>query len=194
MNRSHILTFLLIPLTVVPTSSTAAEPIQRQAPTSATKARDINGLSLGDTIAKIRDRVQLTHLGGGDFEGRENEISYRMTFTPLGRLYNIESVQPIGRFSIDAAFLAQLENRLTTKYGPTKLGSSNPWSWEIVEPVTMHGDINTRMVTNWAYAMLGSGDTAVTLQIHMLDFRILWTDEAELNRNPKKEAQKQIKF
>ncbi|WP_148650896.1 hypothetical protein [Sphingopyxis granuli] len=194
MRYNHFLTCLLFPFVSISVTLVAAEPEQRQAPTSATEARDINGLTLGDHITKVRERIQLSHLGGGDFEGHEDETYYRMAFTPLGRLYHIESTQPIGRFSVDAEFLAQLGQRLTSKYGPSKLQTANPWRWGIVEPVTMYGDINTHMETNWAYAMLGSEGPQVTLQINMLDFRILWSDQAKLNRSPKSEAQKRIRF
>lgn len=160
--------------------------------TSATIARDVNGLALGTSFAELKTRLNLRPLGGGIFEAEKDGVKYELDFTPLGRLFSIQSVQPLGRFAVDRHFVETLSAKLQTKYGPS--ARTNPWSWSLSEPVSNASGTTVTMATNWLSAMTSSNGDVVTLNIQMTDFRILWVDQAALNRKPRGDAEGHIRF
>lgn len=84
--------------------------------------------------------------------------------------------------------------RLTDKYGPPTGRSTETWSWELIEPVTRTSGQTLPFKTMWASAYLSKRSDGVTLNIKLLDFRILWADEAKLNREPRDRAAGAVKL
>ena len=161
---------------------------------SATIARDIGGFELGMRIAEVRKVVPVEALGNDNFQATRDGITYDFGVTPLGRIYRVASSQNLGRFEVDAPFLSSVSARLTAKYGPPTGRSTETWSWELIEPVTRTSGQTLPFKTMWASAYLSKGGDGVTLEIKLLDFRILWADEAKLNRDPRNRASNAVRL
>lgn len=189
---------LALALGIVGIASTANAQTTRNGETtpkrSATVARDIGGFELGMRIAEVRKVVPVEALGNGNFQAIRDGITYDFGVTPLGRIYRVASSQNLGRFEVDAPFLSSVSARLTAKYGPTTDRSTETWSWELIEPVTRTSGQTLPFKTMWASAYLSKGSDGVTLEIKLLDFRILWADEAQINRGPRDKAADAVKL
>jgi hypothetical protein len=166
------------------------EPVVR----SATVARDINGYHLGMPIAEARKLADLEYIGGDQFEATAEGFQYNFGVTPTGRIYRIQSSQSLGRFSVDRTFLQTLKQKLSAKYGPPLSDYADVFRWEIIEDVTMPDGNRGPFRTMWMTAMIGGQETDRTLDITLIDFRILWTDQASVNRAPRAEAEDRIAF
>ena len=151
---------------------------------SATKARDVNGFALGMNIRDAARLAPMENIGNGDFQTVKNGIRYDFGVTRLGRIYRVDSEQNLGRFAINDAFLKTLRARLTAKYGTPATSSGETFGWSLIEPVKRTGDRTLPFETNWASAYVEGGSEGVTLHVKLLDFRIMWQDEATLNRGP----------
>jgi hypothetical protein len=46
----------------------------------------------------------------------------------------------------------------------------------------------------WMTAMIGGDESGRTLDITLIDFRLLWADQASVNRAPRAEAEDRIAF
>lgn len=176
-------------------------PANAQVPTSpdavsATKARDIGGYELGMAIGEVRSRMTLSHIAGETFAGTDSGISYEIGFTPQGRIFRIHSIQKLGAFSPDTRFTQTLSDKLEAKYGSPQTNElpGGPMSWEIIEPVQYPSGQKLPYRTMWMNAMLSDADGETTLDITMLDFRILWADQAALNRIPRQKAEDRVRF
>lgn len=163
---------------------------------SATIARDINGFALGSGIDELRTRTPVTHLAGETYSATFDGVDYEFGLTPLGRVFRIQSVQPLGRFHPDAAFTNSLVQQLSEKYGTpaTNQLPGGPAFWELIEPVDqLGGQINPFRTMSFS-AMLAGGQDGVTLELNMLDFRVLWADQSALNSRPRQTAQGRLRF
>lgn len=159
---------------------------------SATLARDVNGFHLGMTVAEARAKTPLEYIGGDQFEAVGEGITYNFGVSPLGRIYRVSSTQELGSFAVDRAFVAALERRLTDKYGKPdrRTGSSFYWVMKAASPDgTKVIDSSMRM-----YAEVSGWPSERTLEITLIDFRIRNSDEAEVNRGPRSEAEARLKF
>ena len=162
---------------------------------SATLSSDINGFHLGMTLAEASQLAQLTRIPGGDqVEARTAGFSYNFGVTPRGRIYRIQSTQQLGRFAVDATFLATLQSKLTAKYGRPNRIATDAFEWSLVESVTHPTGQRLPFKTMWMAANLGYDDTGRTLELTILDFRILWADQAAVNHTPRVIAGKRIRF
>jgi hypothetical protein len=166
------------------------EPLAR----SATVARDINGFHLGMPIAEARKLADLEYIGGDQFEATADGFQYNFGVTPTGRIYRIQSSQSLGRFSVDRTFVQSLRQKLSVKYGPPLSDYADVFSWEIIEDVTMPDGNKGPFRTMWMTAMIGGDESGRTLDITLIDFRILWADQASVNRAPRAEAEGRIAF
>lgn len=161
---------------------------------SATVARDVNGFHLGMPIAEARKLADLEYIGGDQFEATAEGFQYNFGVTPTGRIYRIQSSQSLGRFSVDRTFLQTLGQKLSAKYGPPLSDYADVFSWEIIEDVTMPDGNRGPFRTMWMTAMISGQETDLTLDITLIDFRILWADQASVNRIPRAEAEDRIAF
>lgn len=164
------------------------------APNSATKARDIGGFELGTPISEIARTVSVEALGGDGFQVVRGGITYDFGATPRGRVYRIQSSQPLGHFAVDEAFLAALARKLSTKYGPPTNTTNTTFGWELVEPVKRAGSTVLPFRTMWASAYVVSAPDGVSVNMTMIDFRLLWQDEIAINREPRSKAAADIAF
>jgi hypothetical protein len=161
---------------------------------SATLARDVNGFRLGMSLAEVQALAHPTSLGGGEYEAAKDGVSYSFSVTPKGRVFFIRSEQRLGRFTIDQKFISTLKTRLAAKYGEPRNGSGDVFFWGLIEPVTDAYGVSTRFETMSASARVGSNGDEHTLEITLYDRRILWADEADLNRHPRQTAEGRIQF
>ena len=173
-----------------------AKPVPRPQVASATHARDINGFALGMHISEIRKRMPINHVFGETFSGKLRDVSYEFGFTALGRLYRIGSVQPLGRFAPDERFTQNLSAKLIQKYGRPSGNQlpGGPASWELIEQVSLQGEPRHPFRTMWLDAMLSDDESGLTLNMKMLDFRVLWADAKRLNSQPRNEAMDRTSF
>lgn len=163
-------------------------------PRSATLARDVNGFRLGMTVAEARSLAPLTFIGGDQFEAVTDEFEYNFGVTPRGRIYRVQSTQRLGHFAIDQQFIATLSRQLSEKYGKPTIQSGDNFRWNLVEPVTDATGQAVPFTTMWMTAHVGGSGNEQTLEITIIDFRILWTDEAAVNREPREAAEKRVQF
>lgn len=160
---------------------------------SATKARDIGGFALGMNIRDAAKLSSVTNIGNDQYQTVRDGIEYDFAATRLGRIYRVDSSQHLGRFRPDAAFMRDLTAKLTAKYGRPLHASFGTFNWSLVEPVK-HADGETLpFETNWASAYFDDGPD-VTVHIKLIDFRIMWQDDAMMNRGPRDEAREKVSF
>lgn len=180
----------------IPSVSWASEPMEPVGPgRSATKARDIGGFTLGAQIREVMKRPNVRQVQGELFEATAGGIKYEFGVCPSGRIYRIESTQPLGRFVVDKMFTDTIAAKLTAKFGAPTGGPDDNLSWELIEPVRYSDGEVHLFRTNWASAIIsGSGGEAVTLDVKMLDFRICWADGVRANRKPRDEAARRVEF
>ncbi|PIW29250.1 MAG: hypothetical protein COW29_06960 [Rhodobacterales bacterium CG15_BIG_FIL_POST_REV_8_21_14_020_59_13] len=163
---------------------------------SATIARDINGFALGAHIDQLRAVTPVSHVAFETYSARLDGITYEFGLTPLGRVFRIQSVQSLGRFQPDATFTNSLVHQLTQKYGAPSTNQlpGGPAFWELIEPVE-HPDGQTIPFRTMSFsAMIGGGSNEVELELMLLDFRVLWADQATLNTQPRQNAQSRTRF
>ncbi len=161
---------------------------------SATLARDVNGFRLGMTVAEARALAPMTFIGGDQFEAATDGFTYNFGVTPKGRIYRVQSTQQLNRFAEDRQFITTLGRRLAEKYGKPTSQSGDVFNWALTEPVTNNLGQTLPFTTMWMTAYVGGSGDEPTLEITMIDFRILWADQAAVNRNPRETAEKRIQF
>jgi hypothetical protein len=163
---------------------------------SATKARDINGFALGMHINDAREIAPVKYIGGDQFETQTGGVSYNFGVTPAGRIYRVQSSQPLGSFTVDSTFLARLSAKLIAKYGPATTPEAGNYGWDLIETVSSAEGFKYPFKTNWfgAYISGGGDDGEVGLEMTMIDFRILWADRAKLNKKPRAAGEDRIRF
>lgn len=161
---------------------------------SATKARDIGGFVLGMHIRDAEKLSPMKRIDWDDYQTTKDGVDYDFELTKLGHVYRVDSSQRLGNFTIDDTFLRSLGAKLTAKYGQPIEASGGVWHWSLIEPVKRTGGATLPFETNWASASADGGPDGVTLKIKMIDFRIMWRDEAELNRVPRDKADANVKL
>lgn len=161
---------------------------------SATVARDVNGFRLGMPIAEARKLAELEYIGGDQFEATADGFQYNFGVTPAGRIYRVQSSQRLGRFSVDRTFVQTLKQKLSAKYGPPISDYADVFTWELIENVTMADGFTGPFRTMWMTAMVGGQETDRTLDITLIDLRVLWEDQITLNRAPRAAAEGRIEF
>lgn len=160
---------------------------------SATKAREIGGFSLGMSIRDANRISPIEDIGNHQFRTTLDGIEYDFGVTQLGRIYRVQSSQFLGRVEIDAIFLRNLSAKLAAKYGPVGDATEETFDWELIEPIKRTNGAVLPFKTNWASAYVSSTDGAgVTIEIKMIDFRIMWQDDAKVNRTPRDKASNAI--
>lgn len=164
---------------------------------SATLATDINGFRLGMSLAEVNAITPLTPIGGGQFDAIHEGITYNFETTPLRRIFRVQSSQELGNFRVDRNFLVGLRTRLIDKYGrPTGPISetTQTFFWELIERVRNANGRAVPYKTMWMTAYVSSSGSTASLEMTIIDFRILWEDEAAVNRSPSEEAEGRIRF
>lgn len=171
-------------------STPKAEAVLR----SATKARDIGGFALGMHIRDAAKMAKLESVGGNQFDAEHDGRRINLEVTPLGRIFRVQSSQSLGRFAVDAAFTNALAAKLAAKYGPPKSSDFGSYGWAIVEPVKGDKGRTLPLTTMWmsAYISNGPGISDVSLEMKLIDFRILWEDEVKINHKPGDKAVENI--
>jgi len=189
---SNLLATVMAVSALAATGAGLAQPIGHR---SATLSTEINEFRLGMTLDEASKLARLTAIPGGDqVEAQKAGFSYNFGVTPRGRIYRIKSTQQLGRFATDASFLATLQSKLTSKYGKPTSVSGDSFEWSLIEPVTHLTGQRLPFKTMWMAAYLGYDDAGQTLEMTILDFRILWTDQAAVNRTPRQQAEQRIRF
>jgi hypothetical protein len=103
----------------------------------------------------------------------------------------------LGRFIPDGAFGATLTNKLSEKFGPPQTNQlpGGPAFWTFLERYTDANGQRLNRETESLSVMLGGGyGQPVSLEMKLMDFRIMRRDVEKLNANPKARAQSGIKF
>jgi hypothetical protein len=139
----------------------------------------------------------LQSLGGGDFAVSVEGIDYGFGFSILGHLYRIDAKQPLGRFIPDATFGKRLTEKLAAKYGPPRENQlpNGPASWEFLEPYQIGPGLTANLTALSLSAMLMSGyNQPVSLNLKLMDFRIIRRDRAIANSNPESRAERATRF
>lgn len=190
---------LIVALAASTSQLSAATPQSDAAPRpfrSATIARDVNGIALGMTVAELRQRMPITHVQGDLYTGALDGVKYEFGVTPRGRVYRLEAVEPLGKFSPDRPFTLNLSAKLQQKYGPPAVNQlpDGPMSWRLVENVTHADGQVLPFGTMQVDASLSDDWGDQSLDIRMQDYRILWSDAARLNSKPRDQASNQIRF
>lgn len=158
---------------------------------SATKARDIGGFALGMGIRDAAKLSPLTAVGDDDYQTVRDGIEYDFGVTRLGRIYRVDSAQHLGRFKPDATFMRDLTAKLTAKYGPPTHASVGTFNWTLIEPVKRQNGETLPIETNWASAYFDDGPD-VTVHVKLIDFRIMWQDDAALSRGPRDDGSRKV--
>lgn len=163
---------------------------------SATIARDINGISLGMRLAEVNKIAPVSHVAFATYSLEKDGIKYEVEVSPLGRVFQIDSIQRLGRFAPDRQFAANLTQKLTAKYGKPGLNGlpGAPAAWSLVEPVDDPNIGTFPRNTHYFSAMLSSEGGEIVLDMVMQDFRILWQDQAKLNCQPTRNAETRLKI
>ena len=176
-------------------AANAGEPIAPLHPGgSATKARDIQGFTLGMPVRAALKRLSVTYRQGNQIQGKAGDIDVTLEICPSGAIYFIDTSQPLGHFIVDKPFLDALDAKLFAKYGHGS-GAPDNLAWGLTEPVRYTTGEVRPFTTNWMTALVNddSGD-GVSLELKMLDFRICWAASETANRKPRDAAAGSLKF
>ena len=162
-------------------------------------ARDINGLQLDMTVKEVEalPHDKWEDLGGGQVKATIAGVRYDLEFTPLGHLFRISSSQQLGRFAPDRAFGLDVARRLAAKYGPPHFNwlPTGTADWDYAEPYITINGAKLNRGTESLNVMIGGGFGApVSLQMKLMDFRLLRRDTELLNAQPEAKAQSAVKF
>jgi len=166
-----------------------------QSPRSATLATDVNGFELGMPISEVGTKLKLERLGYGQYDGKDGMFAYNFEVTPLGRVYRITSQQTLGNFIVDQTFRLALRKKLSEKYGPPHDAiGSDMWTWRLVEKVeNTEGEIQPIETMRMTASVTGV-ELEHTVEITLIDFRILAIDRARVNSKPRTNAEQEVKF
>lgn len=178
--------------------SLGAEPNPPRPYVSVLRAHDVNGLEIGMAFRDVARRLRLEDLGGGQYAASERSVAYDLEFTPLGRLFRINTEQVIGRFQPDYTFGRQLTAKLTAKYGPPHYNSlpDGVASWSGYTNLRFaSGQVLPREIERLSAHLTNDRMSgAVTLYIQLIDFGVLLQDQAAMNRGPRNRAASEATF
>lgn len=183
MRIAAILAPVALAITVLgaPAVAWAAGPSVQQAGfafQSATKARDIDGIRLGMAIDEVSKRMKLTPLGTDQFAGTIGDVRYTVGVTPLGRVFRVATMQPLGHVTLDADFNQRLNSKLVAKYGAPANGIDGRY-WDLVETFRGADGRYRRTVSNSFSVNLVENAEGFAITMTMLDSRYLRTDRAK---------------
>lgn len=187
---------LFIAAALVPAApAIGGQPIAPVHPgSSATTARDIHDFALGMPIRDALKKLSVTYSDGDQVQGKVGNTDITFEICPSGAVYFIETVQPLGDFIVDKAFLDALNGKLFAKYGRGS-GTPDNLEWDLTEPVRYTTGEVRPFTTNWMSALVNddSGE-GVSLDLKMVDFRICWAEYEKANRKPRDAAAGAVKF
>jgi hypothetical protein len=162
------------------------------------KARDLQGIKLDMTPAEVErfTHARLTPLGRGDFKLELNNTEFDLGFSPLGHLYRIDTDQTLGSFTPDRPFGATLTAKLNEKFGPptNNMLPVGPISWGLQGMVTDNNGTYPRELESLSAMLQGGYGVPIHLIMKMMDFRILWRDQAAMNAVPRNKAAEDAKY
>jgi hypothetical protein len=161
---------------------------------SATKSREIGGFALGMPLREAAKLARIEPIGGYQFDTERDGLQFNFEVTPLGRIYRIQSSQRLGRFAEDQAFRSTLLSKLTAKYGAPASVTGSMYHWELVERVRSIDPVPNPFTTMWMTASISDDDGEKSLEMKMIDFRILWADQAQANQPGRAAAENSVKF
>jgi hypothetical protein len=173
----------------------AGDPIAPVHPgASATKARDIQGFTLGMSIREAMKGFTPTYAQDDQVQGKIGNIDLTFEVCRSGAIYFVQSTQPLGHFVVDKKFLDALQAKLFAKYGQG-YGTPDNLSWGLTEPVRYTTGEVRNFTSNWMSALVtdDSGD-GVSLELKMLDFRICWAEREKANQKPRDAATQALKL
>jgi len=139
----------------------------------------------------------LIPLGRGQYQVKMDGIDYDFGFSVLGHLFRIDSKQELGRFIPDRAFAATLTDKLSKKFGPPQTNQlpGGPALWSFLEEYTDAYGQRLNRGTESLSAMLDGGyGQPVSLEMKLMDFRIMRRDLDKANAGPKSRAEQGAKF
>ena len=146
------------------------------------------------TVAEAREISPMTFIGGDQFETVADGIEYNFGVTPVGRIYRVQSTQRLGQFQVDRSFLETLRSQLSAKYGEPDSAIGDTFHWELIEPVTHRDGQRLQFRTMWMSAYIGHQDRDASLEMTLIDFRILWHDQDTAGLPNRQEAESRIRF
>jgi len=162
-------------------------------------AHDISGYALDMTVAQVEAvaHTRLRPLGGSQYNLIAGGVKYNFEFSVTGHLFRIDSQQTLGRFLPDDSFARTLTRKLVTKFGPPDLNElpNGPISWEHF--ATYHersGQVVNRPTISLSALLLGGWGEPITLNMKLLDFRIMGRDLSKANAIPRSRAEGDAKF
>jgi hypothetical protein len=162
-------------------------------------ARNINGYSLDMTVQQVQAvaHESLRSIGAGQYLVTANGIDYDFGFSVLGHLYRIDSKQILGRFIPDEAFARILTKKLSDKFGPPQTNQlpGGPAFWQYVEPYReAGGPVSNRITVSLSALLLGGSGQPISLNMKLMDFRIMRRDLARANAGPRSNAEDNTRF
>lgn len=182
-------------LSIMAVAAHAAPDSLSAANRSATLATDVNGFRLGMTMSEIGKLAKLERIGDFQYDAEGKGVNYNFQVTPLGRVFRVTSSQDLGAFQVDQKFLATLKSQLLAKYGKPTGTTGETFEWQLIQPVINKLGQTLPFCTMWMSAYVGGGYSSnPTLEITILDFRILWADETKLNDPARQSAEQRLRF
>ena len=161
-------------------------------------AHDINGIALGMSIPQLNEIFdgKLTRVSDDHFEGQKDGVSYDIGISVLGRVYRIDSSQELGRFEPDAAIAKALTDKLVAKYGAPEFNQlpGGIISWDYIEKVSEGSTHYARFTEQLTASFVEHYQAPTTIDIHLIDFRIMRIDQARQNAGPSAIASAKIQF
>jgi len=68
------------------------------------------------------------------------------------------------------------------------------YEWELIERIREIGGSSNPFRTMWMTAMLSDDAGEKSLEMTLIDFRVLWADQARANRPPRMMAERAVKL
>jgi hypothetical protein len=157
---------------------------------TALLAHDINGFALDMTVEQVTALANgpLISVGGGQYQMSKEGIDYSFSFSALGHLYRIDSLQEIGSFTPDAAFASDLSGRLAKKFGPPQSNQlpQGPAAWMFQETYTgAKGEKLNRENESLIVLIAGGNGKPVSVEFQLFAPRILRRDAQSSSAAPK---------
>ena len=165
---------------------------KRRLPPSATKSLEVGPFALGMHVRAANAISRLNRIGEFQFDTEHEGTKFNFEVTPAGRIYRISSQQPLGRFQEDEQFQSTLLNKLTAKYGQPDSVSGSDFGWELFETVRSHNPGPNPFKTMWMSSTVSDSAGDKFLDITLIDFRILWADQAAANAPARAAAEKVV--
>ena len=164
---------------------------KRRSP-SATKSLEVGPFALGMHVRDVNAISPVERIGEFQFDAHHEGAKYNFEVTPMGRVYRISSEQPLGRFVEDEQFRSTLLKKLTEKYGQPNSVNGSDFGWELFETVRSHNPGPNPFKTMWMSSTVSDSAGEKSLDITLIDFKILWADQAIANTPARAAAEKAV--